>query len=332
MTMLHFFSILTGDRYATVAKHGPVSRRKVIAMGSGLLLVTGLWFFIGFNLGMNAFGMKPFPALALGASMSAVVFLVDRMVLLSSGKHWGIVVSRIALALLMSFLGGIGLDLYILRAEIDQTVVGMHREAQAEMASSLAMGYADKQNDLALVVEHARQELAAAEAAWLKELDGTGGTGRYGAGAVARSKERLVHDRKGALADAQQRADLLSQKIAAEQLARTSTLAQAQRATGLFDRIHAMKNYIATDPLVRIVYLLLTLLLILVELSPLVVKYGFPTTAYEQGIEAANHMHCEQVRLLAHKQEQFNARSAAMSVEELRSRARLQAITEAYQG
>lgn len=330
--MLRFFSILTGDRYATLAKHGPVSRRKVIAMGSGLLLVTGLWFFIGVNLGMNAFGMKPLGALALGASMSTVVFLVDRMVLLSSGKHWSIVSTRIALALSMSFLGGIGLDLYILRAEIEQTVVGMHREAQAEVATLLAQGFADERDALASGVERARQELAAAEADWRKELDGTGGTGRYGAGAVARAKERMVQDRKKALADAQQRADLLAQKITAEQQARTTELVKAQRKTGPFDRIHAMKSYIISDTMVLTVYVLLTILLILVELSPLVVKYGFPTTAYEQGIAAANHMHCEHMELMARKQEQFNARYAAMSVEELRSRARLKAISEAYQG
>ncbi len=330
--MLRFFSLLTGDRYATLAKHGPVSHRKVIAMGTGLLLVTGLWFFIGINLGMNAFGMKPFLALALGAAMSGVVFLVDRMVLLGSGKHWCIVTTRITLALLMSILGGIGLDLYILRAEIEQTVVGMHREAQAEVVYSLGQRFAPERDQLAMGVERARQELAAAEADWRKELDGTGGTGRYGAGAVARAKERMVQERKSALDDAQQRADLLAQRVAAEQKVRTTELAKAQRATGLFDRIHAMKSYIFSDLIATVVYVLLTILLVLVELSPLVVKYGFPTTAYEQGIELANHMHCEQMKLIASKYQQHIAHYATMSVAEQGSRARLQAISEAYQG
>ncbi len=64
--MLRFFSLLTGDRHAILKTHSPASRKKVVAMGMGLLLVTGLWVFTGYNLAVNAFGFTPPAGIGVG--------------------------------------------------------------------------------------------------------------------------------------------------------------------------------------------------------------------------------------------------------------------------
>jgi hypothetical protein len=332
MTMLRFFALLTGDRHELLQKHGPASRRKVVAMGSGLLLVTGLWIFTGFNMGSNVFGMDAAPAIGLGLGCGAVVFLVDRMLLLGVGVHWSTAATRTALAVLMSIIGSMGLDLYIMRAEIGQTLVEVHREAHAGMMEAITQRHATEQAAAEQAIAQARTELAAAERDWRNEMDGTAGSGRYGVGAVARAKGHIVQDRRKALADARQHAQQIQDRKAAEQAAKADELARAQASGGLFERVHAMHRYMVSDPLVLIAYVFLTLILVLVELSPLLMKLGLPKTAYERGIEVADQKQRERLDALATMQQRIYAQAAAMSVEEQRARARMKAISDSYYG
>ncbi|MCC6401940.1 MAG: DUF4407 domain-containing protein [Flavobacteriales bacterium] len=328
--MLRFFALLTGDRHAVLAQHGPASRRKVVAMGSGLLLVTGLWVFTGFNLATNVFGMDVRPAVATGFVLGTVVFMVDRLFLLGMNGHRSVVATRLALALLMSIIGGIGLDLYFMRSEIEQTLIHVHQEDRTRMMEAIDHRYAQQRAKAQQATAGARMALAAAETDWRQEMDGSAGTGRYGVGAVARAKGAIVDDRKLDLAAAQAQESRLYALVAAEQQAKAAQLDSAQRKGGLFERIHAMHRYMVSSPLVLVSYLVVTIILVLFELSPLLVKLGYPKTAYEQGVELADQLEQERMNAIRIAQGRFNQRFAAMSAEEHRAQARLVAITNAY--
>lgn len=328
--MLRLFALLTGDRYNVIKQHGPASRKKVVAMGSGLLLVTGLWFVTGLNIGLNILSISSWSAIALAIGLGAVVLMVDRMILLGDRVKSLVAVARIVLAVGMSIFGSISLDLFILRSEIGQTLAQVHQEDHAAMLQSVRQQHEEGLRAARSAVEEASRALATAEADWKHEMDGSAGSGRYGVGTVARAKGQLVLDRKRDLEYAQERAEVLDDRIREEQRVKGAALTHAQRTGGIFERIHALHRYLHSDRMVMVGYVLLFLITLLVELSPLLAKSGFPRTAYEHEVEFTDRTQRERLDSMVSVQRQHRARITAMSAEERIARSRVQDITTAY--
>lgn len=331
--MLRFFALLTGDRYSVLRAHTPASRKKVVAIGMGLLLVTGLWVFTGYNLGVNAFGMAPSSAAITGLVLGVVAFTLDRMVLLAIGSSRLLTAMRLLIALLMAVIGGVGLDLWLLRSEIDQTLLTKH-EAQAEERSiQVQSHYVDEQRKADEDVSRARIAKEGAIAAWLLEMNGhPSGTGRYGHGKVARAKEMLVKQRERELQEALARQSALHVIAQQKRTEALDRLASVQEQPGLFDRLRAMHQYVFGDPLILTAYILISLVLVLLELSPLLIKLGARKTSYEEEVERADELHREHTATMALVQQQMYARQRAMGHSEREAMARLQAITAQYHG
>ncbi len=289
--MLRFFCLLTGDRHDALRQHGPASRKKVIAMGTGLILACGLWTFTGINIGLNAMDMAVPTAAALGMGLGTVVFLLDRTIMLGNGTGGRLAWTRVALAVCMALIGGAGVDLCLLRAEIDQTLVSIRQERVAAGEGSVR---AMNDHDLVQAKEQvamARHEMAEATAIWLAELNGTPqGTGLYGNGPVARAKESLVNTRQRALDAAESELRMTQARIDADVSKATEEIDTTQRKPALFDRLHAMHRYLLGDRLVLLAYILVSVVLMLIELAPLMAKWGMETTAYEQEVRVADEL------------------------------------------
>ena len=329
--MLRFFALLTGDRYAVLRTHLPASRKKVVAMGMGLLLVAGLWVFTGYNLGVNAFGLGRRVALLIGLSLGVVVFSLDRMVLLASGTSKLLASARVLIALLMAVIGGVGLDLCLLRAEIDQTLLTMHEMEAKERSAQVGVHYEEEQKRADQEVAQARMAKEAAIAAWVQEMNGhPSGTGHYGHGKVAKAKEALARKREKELDEALARQAVVKHTAEQEREEALVRLASVQEVPGLFDRLRAMHQFIGKDLFVKLAYGIISLLLVLIELSPLLIKLGTPQTAYEDEAEKADRLHRERTAAMAHIQQQLYARQRNMGQTEREAMARLRAITEQY--
>ena len=329
--MLRFFALLTGDRHSVLRTHTPASRKKVVAVGMGLLLVTGLWVFTGYNLGVNAFGMGPRTAALTGLVLGVVAFSLDRMVLLANGGSTLLTAARSLIALLMAVIGGVGLDLWLLRSEIDQTLLTVHEGQAEERSIQVEARYAEELRKADEDVAQARMAKEEAIAAWVLEMNGhPSGTGRYGHGKVARAKEMLVNQRERELQEAIARQTAVQATAQQDRSVALDRLAIVQELPGLFDRLHAMHQYVFGDPLVLTAYLLISLVLVLLELSPLLIKLGARKTAYEEEVERADQMQRERTATMALVQQQLCARQRAMGQTEREAMARLRAITAEY--
>ncbi len=330
--MLRFLTFLTGDRYIALKKFGPASQRKVIATSTGLILVTILWFLNGFNLGLNAFEMDQTEALGLAIGMSTIVFMIDRMVLLCINGSKALVIGRVTLALLMAILGGIGLDLYVMRTEIQQTMAQIHEERRTVELNSSQARYAADLLNAENALTNTEIALANAEADWASEMDGTSGSKHYGVGSVAKAKERILIDRKSRLTAAQLDLEQLKDRLLKEQRQKVAKLDREFLTNGLFARIHAMHRYMTADRLVLISYVFLTMFFVLIELSPLLIKFGFPKTAYERAIEVEDQLERGKLDMIAASHERHNAYVSRLSLSEHNSLHRLQEISRAYNG
>ncbi len=331
--MLRFFALLTGDRYVVLNQHGPASRKKVVAMGMGLLLASCLWLLSGYNLGANVLGFAPLTAIGFGCVVGGLVFAMDRIIILSVGRSLSLVVLRIVLASLLAIVGGTALDLVAFRSEIDQTLVEIHQEKTQELAAGLDAKHGSALANARAEVMLARQALTGAEQDWKDELNGSpSGSGRYGEGAVAKAKERLVQERQASVEAAVLHLKDLEADLNGAKQESTARIAKAQATPGLIERIHALHRYISSDRAVLVGYILITLILIGFELSPLIAKMACDTTAYEAELALADQIQRERVQAIARNQLVFHARQAALSARELDALATLRAVASSHHG
>lgn len=329
--MLRFFALLTGDRHAILLTHSPASRKKVVAMGMGLLLVTGLWIFTGYNLAVNAFDFTPTAGVFVGLVLGCVVFSLDRMILLGTSGKGLMPALRVSLAILMSLVGGVGIDFVLLHSEIDQSLASIHEGSLSESRVQVEVRYADRLNKAKVDVDQAKSDEEQAVASWVQEMNGApSGTGKYGAGKVAAAKRSLVEKQEVEL-----QAALLGQahvlsEMNAEVDQAMRQLKELQRSPGLFDRLHAMHRYMGKDLTVLVAYWIITLIMFLVELSPVLVKWGMGKTAYEEEIELADQLHRERSATSRILQQRLQERQRMYSLDEHHALAQLQDITQQH--
>lgn len=331
MNMTRFFTLLTGDCLEVVSKHGPASRKKVIAIGTGLLLVTALWFFTGLSLGLNAIGLALAPAIILGFVLALLVFLLDRMILLITKCGWGIVLLRGGLAICMALIGSAGLDICLLRSEIDQMLITMHRERMDEVTMQIQRAHAEALVTAGERVMDARNAKQRAGTTWLAELDGTAGTGRYGSGKVAAAKESVLVSRTLELADAQKQLDVIKSQMETEMEQAKQALILAQGTPALFDRLEALHRYVRQNTTSLIAYILLSVVLLLIELSPLIAKWGMASTAYEENVLAQDRVHRERMQVAMSMMGKHHARQLSMTQAERNSMAVLGLARQRYE-
>lgn len=238
-------------------------------------------------------------------------------------------VLRISLAILMSVVGGVGIDLVLLHSEIDQSLASLHETSLSESRVQVEARYADRLNKAEANVVQAKSDKVHGIASWVQEMNGAPtGTGRYGAGKVAEAKRSLVDEQEGEL-----QAALLGQahvlsEMNAEVAQAMGILKQLQRSPGLFDRLHAMHRYMKRDHAVLVAYWIITLIMFLVELSPVLVKWGMGETAYESEIELADQLHRERSATSRILQQRLQERQRMFSVDEHHALAKLQAVTQ----
>jgi hypothetical protein len=135
------------------------------------------------------------------------------------------------------------------------------------------------------------QGVAAARDAFIKETDGTGGSGKIGLKDIARAKEKEY----GKLDSEYQltRAALLPQIKSADSAlaAMDATVQQEQKAfesllnDGFITRIEALNNLVKNNASVAYRYYLLVAIFLLIELMPVISKWLLPSGTYEEKVK-----------------------------------------------
>ncbi|MDO9398412.1 MAG: DUF4407 domain-containing protein, partial [Herbiconiux sp.] len=345
----NFMSWLGGARLDVLAD-APGDRARFVAMG-GVILSTALLSAVSaaFALVM-AVGAPVVVAVVVGIFWGVIILNLDRLLIIGMAKQKGVwrnlalAMPRVALALIIGTVISTPLTLQIFSAEINSEIQVMQAEDKAafeermasdprfaaipslqeSIASNQAIVDQGLQTDLssdpnyaAAVAATAAAQAAydSAQTAYLAEIDGTGGTGIRGDGAVTQSKLVAVQQAEARLQAAQAAQDAaeatattnLSASAESRLAAATSQLAadkaaletaQDQRATeqanyesavdngaGLLSRLEALFRLGETNALLNVAHIMIALLFICIELLPVIVKtlanLGGPT-AYDR--------------------------------------------------
>jgi hypothetical protein len=348
----NFMAWLGGARL-DVLQDAPGDRARFVAMG-GVILSTAFLSAVSAAFALKmAVGAPIAVAVIVGIFWGVIILNLDRLLIIGMAKQKGVwrnlalALPRVALALIIGTVISTPLVLQIFSAEINSEIQVMQAEDKAAFEEKIAsdpryaaipsleesiaanQAIVDKglQTDLSSDPNYAAAAAATAaaqaaydtaQAAYLAEIDGSGGTGVRGDGPVTASKQTALDQAAARLdaakaaeqaaadaastnlqAGAQSRLDAAKAQLAADQA--TLATAQSQRAdeqaayssavdnsAGLLSRLSALFRLGEANALLNVAHIMIALLFVCIELLPVIVKVlanlGGPT-AYDRLVD-----------------------------------------------
>jgi hypothetical protein len=118
-----------------------------------------------------------------------------------------------------------------------------------------------------------------------KEADGTGGSKQRGYSTIARLKLNSSDELKQEYEQANNKYIKELKKLEANSEELKVELLDSYSEKSLLLRIKAMYDLVLSDPFMLVIYIIFSLILLILEFSVIIAKYGIATTNYERKVE-----------------------------------------------
>jgi len=242
---------------------------------------------------------EPFVFVPLGLFMGFVILSIDRALIKNIGRNdrnrGTTFLIRASLALLIGSFMAQPAILYLFRKEV-HTQISLDNEGRRIAKSrELDSLYAPRRAELKarrdgiLLLQKGATDLSGqARDAYLKEADGTGGTGKVGIEKIAMAKkaeyDKLDADKRSMLArDAPSLEGIDREQASLDSAQKASEVAFAATLDeGFLTRIEALQHLVDGNMALKYRYYLLMAILVLIELMPVIAKMMLPQGAYEE--------------------------------------------------
>lgn len=269
-----------------------------------LLLMVGVYATIAWSFFFQTLSANPMLTICAGLFMGAFIVCFDRALIASMASGRANVFSlgfRLVLAILLGIFLSQPIILKLYEPEIkresqillDKKIVERKTELTAvyqNELTSLETQKADLQNQM----DTKRSSISQSEKDFKKEMDGTGGTQKYGYSTISKQKERILQghqDEYEQISTTNQpqitklQADIntLNDKIYTE----VETYRAENKEFGTLIQAEALQSLLKKDTsgALRMRYYLLSFILTLIELSALIGKIFLKTPTYRSKVE-----------------------------------------------
>jgi len=313
------FLLFCSGANTDVLEQCPTDESKYVGIGATIVLTSMLASLSGGYALFTVFRSVP-AAVLFGALWGVVIFNLDRVIVSGMRRQkyvWMDVMyalPRVGLSILLAIVISRPLELRLFEAELRQEWQLMQLETRNLYQAAIAEG--DTARMAALKAEHTRlgneiqardQEFREAQQAWVKEKEGTAGTGIPGAGAVFAEKERILETAAARLKEAEERNRPLIEKnqeeidrlTLAQDSLRARTKEVADGADGFLARMRAFDSLKERYGVVHLASIFITLLFISLETAPVMVKLlstFSPYRPYDELLEQREFEIAERVR------------------------------------
>lgn len=314
----------SGADHEILARESCLTERyKYESIGATVVLTATMAFFSGGYALFTVFGSVPV-SIALGAIWSSVIFNLDRFFILTANQRksdskWQFYLAsalRLSIAVLLSLVVAKPLELRLFEREISQELQQVEVEKQREARQQQQKEWEDSWEsrriseinaELRSLAEEERtrtNEFNKATSDVIQEIEGSGGTGKPGRGGVYEEKNELkqkleqeinnlktkiksLTDERDALI--KQRNTRLGGSIVDLNTSSQQRQGESERSSGsLLERLSALESLARRDPTVASTNKLITLLFVIIEISPILVKMLSKEGLYEELLEKEN--------------------------------------------
>jgi hypothetical protein len=242
-------------------------------------------------------------AIPLGILIGFGILSIDRMLIASINKKkksWMAISFRVVLALLLGAFIAQPILLWMFDKDISQEIAIVQdikvQEKRQELQKVYSSEKTELQNRQQALLDQKSTKYAALEKAeqeYLKEIDGTGGSGKFGIAGIAREKEKAYKRAEEAykeIEESQQKEILLinNRLLAVDSTinAETASFRKNKLSEGFLIRVGALQSLFQKDEHIalRKRYYLILIILVFFELIPIISKLYLPTGSYDERV------------------------------------------------
>jgi hypothetical protein len=326
-------------------------RYKYESIGTTVILTAIMAFCSGGYALFTVFGSLTI-SISLGFIWGSIIFNLDRFFILTASQNksssklqfWVGAVTRLSIAILLGFIVAKPLELRLFESEINQKISQQRREREREESrkdqDTPDVKRINKINEeidnLTREKNQASDALQKARIDAIEEIEGKGVTGKAGVGTIAKERQKNVETIEKSVTFLDSRIqDLLKEKnnlIKQKSILSVKTPQKKEWQEGsLLDRISALEALSKDDPAIAITNKLITLLLIIIEIAPVLVKILSKEGLYEKLLEkeTIDRMNQENLGKMAEKElskmkelKNFQLNIEALIIEYIRLRER----------
>lgn len=279
--MLKLYCYITGDDYNTLANDTLKSKKKVALFAWSIVVPVIIWFFCGFLLVTKVLNGSFMSALITAFVVSAIVFIIERSMILSNG---GIAVAafRLILAVFVSFIGALIVDEIVFENDIDQQLAKNQRmEAESELTAIDTL-WNQKMNEQKDKVNERYHAWDSALRRIHLELTGKAGTGIPGNGPMTAVMIQNASQYENDYLDEKAKLDTIALQYMTTRSLEKERIVASFNNHSVLKRMQAMFDLVKSDSLMKIVYIVFTLIFIMLECMVIVVKWSSGKTNYEK--------------------------------------------------
>ncbi len=223
-------------------------------------------------------------AIFAGLLAAAMIFIIEKLVVMSSGSKW-LVMFRVLLAFLVAALGSVFLDEVIFAKDISQQMAINRDQLINRKKDQVQQSFNDEKVALEKTIQEKyaawQQSLQAAE----READGSAGSGIKGVHAITRLKLANAGTNQNDYLQAKKELEDLQLHILDEQGKAAEQVRAGFENNALLQRIKAMFDLVKTDGYMMAFYILVTSILFTLEFLVVVFKVTMGKTNYERRLE-----------------------------------------------
>ena len=309
--MKNWAYFITGDNPENLKGHSPESIRKIKILASVVLLPAIIWVMLGYCFGSSFLHMSFLPALVCGLVAGTVVFLVDRLIIMANSSSYWIKGARVILAIMVAVLGSIVADHVFFEEDINMMMSTIESEKANAAELAVSTKNSSRLDQLRDKSDRALRLAQLRESEFLKETDGTGGTGHRGVGEVAAEKKSAWSKADAEYQNAQRAYNDELDQVSAREIAASSMVSENFSDTALLTQVRAMFRFLRENPVAFVIWGPFTLIMFILEILPLLIKSNMDDSAYETELKYLEEMRKRRVKLMRSEfEQQFKLESA----------------------
>jgi len=295
--LLKLFSTLFGYDYRLVSKQTTISKQKIVTLGTLLLIPVILWTFSGYYLARHLMGTDWWIAFSVAFVLGGMILTIDRSFIATPKVHGidGLKRLRIGFALVATLLGSLVLDLIVFSGDLEEYRKELSQEKKKEKAKEFRDQHSEELTRLSTAVDQAKLKHDELQVSYLTEMDGSGGTGKFGIGPVAKAKSFEVEKAQKRWEDLQEayQAELLRLEEEAKAFAAGSV---EKRRDSLLSKVEDLHVFIMMSWFRIVAYLLFMTFVFLLETTFIYYKSKVSETLFEQWLYAEEEYGSEKLK------------------------------------